>query len=72
MMDGDALRQRDSHIGEQIVANMHYPVQWDVLSLCHSNEQTAVAFGQAMIGASIHTVDKFRPMEMLNEFTDAL
>ena len=72
MMDGDTLSRRGSHIGKQIVADVHYPVQWDVLSPCHNDEQISVAFGQTMIGTTIHVVDKLRPVEMLNEFTDSL
>jgi hypothetical protein len=72
MMDDDTLSRRGSHIGKQIVADVHYPVQWDILSLRHNDEQISVAFGQTMIGTTIHVVDKLRPVEMLNEFTDSL
>jgi hypothetical protein len=71
MLDDDTFSRRDSHIGKRIVPDVHYPIQWDFLGLCHGQEQFTIAFGQVMIGTTIHAVDKFRPVEMLNEFTDS-
>ena len=71
MIDSDPLSRGRFYIGVQIVAKMHDPGQRDVLRLRHRNEQASVAFGQTLIGAAVHVVDKLRPVKMRYEFTDS-